>query len=76
MQKLVKDFNYVYDYADQLYVLYYLDDDFTIKEYKTYNVIGNKITDVFNVSVDIRILADITDLTMLGFRYNPYLTRE
>ena len=67
MQEMVKDFNYRYDVYNEIYVLFYIGDDFQIHTYKTYS------WSKYGMSA---ILLDIHELTTLGFRYNPYLANN
>ncbi len=68
MQKLVKDFNYIFDWDNNLYELVYLDSDFKTKTYKQYKTNSTDET--------LLLLLDVSELAKLGFRYNPYLTKE
>ena len=68
MQKLVKDFNYIFDWENNLYEMIYLDSDFKVKTYKQYKTNSTDET--------LLLLLDVSELAKLGFRYNPYLTKE
>jgi len=76
MQTLVKDFNYTYDLRENIYILFYLDNDFKVKIFNQYETTGIKITDIVPLSVDARLLTDISDLIRQGFRLNPYLVLQ
>lgn len=68
MQNLVKDFNYIFDWDNNLYEMIYLDSDFKVKTYKQYKTNSTDET--------LLLLLDVSELAKLGFRYNPYLTKE
>ena len=73
MQTYIKDINYSYDRRNNRYILFYLDNDFKVKIFRDYECTGANITDVTPLSVDAKLLIDINDLLLRGFRLNPYL---
>ena len=68
MEIQVNDFNFAYNKNTDKYELYSIDNKSNISIYKKYQL------DHYG-RVSQNILNDITDLTKLGYRFNPNLVK-